>query len=314
MSSALMSFSILLTNFVPADSVRSALEGREELWFICLLVASGGVAIGCVLEIPETWTDLKEWRKLRKESVEPPAWRVPMAAIGLLLVVLGVIGEGVFEALVSINETALRAHDEQALAETIKEAGTAKESAEKAQRASELASKSAGEALGKAETASATADKADQSARGALTTAGDARAEVATVQSNIAAVDEKYAPRTLSKIKRDILIELLSKARPVSPQPVVVVVSADAPDGSAYAAEIADAISDPATGWKAKAEGLMTSDGRNKGVFILVKDSQSAPLWTIQLQRALKSAGIGGEGANNPNIHAGTAEILIERK
>ena len=151
MRNNLMAFSIFLTSAEPLlDAVRASLEAREGLWFICLLVASGGVAIGCVLEIPETWDDLKEWRKLRKESAEPPGWRVPMAAIGLLLVILGVIGEGVFEALVSMNETALRAHDEQALAATIKDAGTAKDSAELAKKAADRANDSSAAAVGAA--------------------------------------------------------------------------------------------------------------------------------------------------------------------
>jgi hypothetical protein len=181
-----MSFFILLTNPVPVDSVRSALEGREELWFICLLVASGGVAIGCVLEIPETWGDLKEWRKLRKESGEKPSWRVPMGAIGLLLVVMGVIGEGVFEALVSMNETALRAHDEQVLGETIKEAGTAKDSANAAVQAAALASKVSGEAMDKASAVFSTAASANESARGALTLAGDAKAGAEKANAELA--------------------------------------------------------------------------------------------------------------------------------
>lgn len=321
MCRALMFLFILLNSSSPADAARSALEGKEELWFICLLIASGGVAIGCVLEIPETLADLREWRKLRKEGTESPSWRVPMAAVGLLLVVLGVIGEGVFEALVSINETALRAHDEQALADTIKEAGTAKDSAEKAQEAAELASKASVAAMGKATEASGKADsvfsiaaRAGEVAKGALTAAGDAKAQVGEVQTNIAKVDEKYAPRTLSKDKRDILVQFLSNT-PIKPEaPVSVDTCVDAPDGAAYAKEIVDAINDPQTGWRAKSGNTWTSNGTGTGVGLMIHDLASAPQWAGELQKALRTAGIGGDGILHPEIKAGDAVILVQRK
>jgi hypothetical protein len=202
------------------------------------------------------------------------------------------------QIIVSLSQTALQA----------------KGNAEKALVDSENALSNAGEALGKAETASSTADKAGRSASGALTIAGEAKADVATVQSNIAKVDEKYAPRTLSKIKRDILIELLRKTRKKSRETIQVEVSADAPDGSGYANEIADAINDPTTGWAAKAEGLFTSDGRAKGVFVLIHDTNSAPPWAGELVQVLRESGIGNGAGINPNIPAGTAIILIERK
>ncbi len=302
MSSALTSLAILLTNFEPADAVRSALEGREELWFLCLLIASGGVAVGCILEIPETWEDLKEWRRIRQESESPPGWRVPMAAVGLLLVVLGVIGEGVFEALVSISETSLRAHDEQVLGETVREAGTAKESAERAQKAAEIASEASGAAMEKATEASATADKAGSSAHGALTAAEGARAQADVVQRNIAVVDEKYAPRTLSETKRGILIEILRKA-PIKPkEPIEISFDVTAFDGEAYGKEVASAINDPSTGWKATGPIASTGDGEKIGVFEGVRETASPPPGSVYLQQALLSAGIGGKALSAPGF------------
>ena len=184
----LFSFSNLLGNSSPVvDSIRSSLEEKEGFWFSCLLIASAGVAIGCVLEIPETWSDLKEWSNRRKDGTNPlPGWRVPMAAIGLLLVILGVVGEGVFEALVSINETKLRAHDELVLADTVIQAGDAKTSAIGAANAATGAQVSSQ----KAQDASAAAIVASKNAMGLAT---DARKEADSYARDIAAAKQEAA-------------------------------------------------------------------------------------------------------------------------
>ncbi len=160
------------------------------------------------------------------------------------------------------------------------------------------------------------ADNARQAASGALSIASDAKAQVATVRSNIAAVDAKYAPRKLSKTERDTLIDFLRKA-PIKPtSPISVDSSADAPDGPAYAKEIADAINDPATGWKADAHGDMwTSNGGETGVALLLPlDASSQPPWAGELQQALRASALGGDGEPNKEIKAGTVAILVRRK
>jgi hypothetical protein len=160
------------------------------------------------------------------------------------------------------------------------------------------------------------ADNARLAASGALSIAGDAKAQVATVQSNIAAVDAKYAPRTLPKDKRDILIRFLRNTA-IKPSSVVSVDTAvDAPDGSAYGQEIVDAINDPSTGWKAKSGNTWTSNGGSTvGVILLLPLTPSAqPPWAGELQQALRTAGIGGDGVSNAEVKAGEAVILVRRK
>jgi hypothetical protein len=302
-----------MTDNPATDGVRQTLAARSDRWFSWLVISSIVVGFGVILEAPEATVELKRWYANWKYG-KTDGWITPVSYLGLLLVVSGVAGEGIFEFLASKADTALRAHDEQILADTIKEAGTAKDSAHEAVKAAGLARSAANVALGKAETASIISDKAGRSARAALTIAGEAKADVITVQSNIAKVDEKYAPRTLSRTKRDLLIEIL-RNEPVKPkETVLVTVGADAPDGSAYADEIADAISDPTTGWKAKVDGLMTSDGRNKGVFLVVRNNASKPPWADGLLKALQWSGIVGVPASNESVPTGTAEILVERK
>jgi hypothetical protein len=326
MSSHLTSLSLLA--IISSDGVRDTLERSSEFWFVCLLVSSAGVAIGCLLEIGETWSDFRKWLAARKDpeaSEEDKSWNKPLAAMGLLLVILGVVGEGVFEAKISNADTALRAHDEKVLGDTIIQAGAASESAEKARIAAAGAvteAKQAGIEAGRATTASgvamlkasavsATAAKAEKSAAGALTMAGDAKAQVATVQSNIAKVDEKYAPRTLSKIKRDILIEYLRKA-PIKPKdPIEINFDLTASDGEAYGKEIASAINDPSTGWKANNPVAATGDGDKTGIFLIVRELESPPPGAIFLQQALMSAGIGGDGIHDPRLPVGSLQIKI---
>jgi hypothetical protein len=204
MGRALMSFSTLLANSVPVDPVRSSLEGKEEFWFVCLLISSGVVAVGCLLELGETWSDLKEWWNLKKsKAVPPPSWHAPAAAIGLLLVILGVIGEGIFEGLVSMKETDLRAHDEQVLGDTIMKVGTAKDAAEAAQKAAERAENASSGAVVNSNNAIESASNAGDLAMVARTEADhfaqdivSAKMQAANAVSQLASAEQRLADST----------------------------------------------------------------------------------------------------------------------
>ncbi len=259
------------------DSVRDSLVLISEKGFKWLTYSTALVGAGCVLEIGETWTLLTRWVRLKRgrpvEDENPTSWHIPAGAIGLLFVIIGVSGEGYFEVKVSNADTALRAHDEAVLADTIKEAGTAKDSANDAVKAAELAKRSAGEAIVKADTASAAANKAGASAAGALIFAGNAKTEIATTEAevktteaNVQRVDEKFAFRTLSRIKRDILVEFLKKA-PIKPkEPIQVEAFLSAVDGITYGGQISDAINDPATGWQAGQVSALLVSGTSKSL------------------------------------------------
>ena len=140
MSNLLTSLSLWTTllDTVP-DPVRYALQTTADRWFDWLLISSGVVAAGVVAEIWEATITLKRWWRLRrgKEVNEPneKSWAIPVSYLGLLLVIAGVVGEGVFEARVSNADTALREHDDQILAQAQHEAGDAKTSAEGAANA-----------------------------------------------------------------------------------------------------------------------------------------------------------------------------------
>jgi len=131
MSNALMSLSLSLTlSGVLPDPTRDALQATADRWFHWLLISSGVVAVGVALEAWEATIDLKRWYRLKRgrQVAEPngKSWAIPTAYLGWVLVVAGVVGEGVFEARVSNSDTALRAHDSRMLAQAETDAGEAK--------------------------------------------------------------------------------------------------------------------------------------------------------------------------------------------
>jgi hypothetical protein len=275
----------------------SSLSTMLARWELAEYIAEAFVVLGClgelVADIGERWLGERRGKHLER-------WSTIVLILALMVSLTSTVRTNELSGFV-IGSLGDKADEADAKAQT-------------ALKDSANASAEAARAKSTAETSSATADKAARSANGALTIAGEAKADVAAVQSNIAKVDEKYAPRTLSKTKREILIELLRRA-PIKPNdPVEIVVSLDAPDGTAYAKEIADAINDPSSGWSAKVGGPVTADAEKTGVWLEIHDHATAPPWGFELQQALQSAGIGGEGMTNPHEPSGKMSIIVERK
>jgi hypothetical protein len=133
------------------------------------------------MEVPEAIAVVKRWwtAKFKGQTLEddPKHWRIPLAAFGLMLVILGVGAETIFESLNSNAETALRGHDEQVLANTIAEAGSAKDSAH---------------------TAASDATTAKGDAESAGKEASLARKGEAELERENAALRAKMAPRRVS--------------------------------------------------------------------------------------------------------------------
>jgi len=155
MSSHWTCFLSLLTIPSLSDPVRDSMSRTSECWFNLVLISSGIVGFGCLLEVPETWNSMIHWNALKKgktaKEEDPTSWHKPVAAFGLLLVVMGIAAETVFEGLVSQKETEIRKYDEDALATAIKNAGDAKQSASDAADAAQNANDSADEVSAKAD-------------------------------------------------------------------------------------------------------------------------------------------------------------------
>ena len=97
-----------------SDSLRATLEADSAKWFRGVWISGIVVAIGCGLEVWEVVFDLKNWWRYREKREllrdNPGSWRYPMAALGIFLVVGGVVGETVFEVLDSNVESQMRKH------------------------------------------------------------------------------------------------------------------------------------------------------------------------------------------------------------
>jgi hypothetical protein len=119
------------------------LKNLRDRYFDCLLVCTGLVGIGLLMEAPELWYDVREaiGRKSRElkywltPSIDREEYPIPpprvkvLAAVGWVLIVLGVMGEGVSEGFVHKYDTALSSLNDAIIAETQKEAGFALERA-----------------------------------------------------------------------------------------------------------------------------------------------------------------------------------------
>ena len=146
------------------DLMRSDLQYWRDQWFLALLVSTAVVGIGILMEGPEVWHQMSGMVRsifcADKAEHAIPAWITLLASIGWLLIALGVIGEGITEAVVSSADGNLQTFNDILLTEARKEAGNAKQSALDAARA-------AARANALAATASIAAGEAMQKARAA---------------------------------------------------------------------------------------------------------------------------------------------------
>src|ERR1017187_8324688 len=103
MSANFTSLFLLVTSVVipSTDPVRESLRADSDRWFFWLVVSSIIVGIGVCFEAPEATIALKRWYRHWKGKEVPPenerSLAIPASYLGLLLVILGVAGEGVFE-------------------------------------------------------------------------------------------------------------------------------------------------------------------------------------------------------------------------
>ncbi len=141
---ALISLSLsCLSSSIPVDTVRLSLESESAKWFRWLLRSSWILAAGCFLEIGEAWGAVAAWYRIQRKQdvqhVNAGSWHAPAAALGLLLVIVGVVGETVFESLASNADARIRTHESENL-------NAADEKASQAQLGAAFANRAAAEA------------------------------------------------------------------------------------------------------------------------------------------------------------------------
>jgi len=196
--------SLSTTSSPTIDTVRNALVLESGKWFRRLSISSGLVALGCALETWETAIGITRWTRMRRglpvREENPTSWHIPIAAVGLVFVIAGVIGEGIFEAKVSKLETLIRAHDEAILGRTILDAGSAKQSAidaavkaREAKDNAKIALSDSGTATVVANAAREIAGQAELTSDAALSTSEKAKEEVASLGAELASAKQQEA-------------------------------------------------------------------------------------------------------------------------
>jgi hypothetical protein len=114
------------------DKVRLALESSSAFWFSWVKYAGYAVAVACLMEAPETFLTMKRWFLLkfrgdeREETAEEKiSWYIPLAAAGLIIVVIGIAVETFAEGKVSDIDALERSHESDKITAAEEEAGIA---------------------------------------------------------------------------------------------------------------------------------------------------------------------------------------------
>jgi hypothetical protein len=115
------------------DLMKADLRYWRDLWFGCLLFSTATVGVGLALEGPELWFEIRDMFRRRRDRhrffvtwpTDPPDWMKLMAFAGWILIVLGVMGEGAIEAVVSDADSNLQSFTSIQVAEAQREAAFA---------------------------------------------------------------------------------------------------------------------------------------------------------------------------------------------
>jgi hypothetical protein len=124
-----------------SSSVRSELESVRSWWFWLLIACTAIVAIGVLLEVAEDWFPLGKPVLDMNTGISRPSpsirWRRTLINLGWKLVMLGVIGEGIFEVATSGADEMLQQFNNTLLAITTDRADSASKSADIARRSTD---------------------------------------------------------------------------------------------------------------------------------------------------------------------------------
>lgn len=126
------------------ELTRTDLQNLRDSYFFWLLISSGVVALGVVLEGPEIVHEtVGVIRRVSRSERKTPSWITWVALVGWLFVVLGVAGEGIAEALVSKADGLIQTFNDIVLTDAQHEIARAEERAGDAQISAESSEKAA---------------------------------------------------------------------------------------------------------------------------------------------------------------------------
>jgi hypothetical protein len=182
------------------DKVRLALEASSAGWFNLVKWAGYAVALGCAMEAPETFIILRRWCYLRFRDIDHEetnedrkSWPTPLAAVGLIVIVIGIVLETFGESKVSDVDALLRTHESEKLSAAEQEAASATRDAGTARNSAITAAAASSDAKTSSSNAAAAAVKAISASGDAITTAAEARKEADSYARDIAAAKQEAA-------------------------------------------------------------------------------------------------------------------------
>lgn len=182
------------------DKVRLSLEATSAGWFNLVKWAGYAVALGCAMEAPETFIIIRRWWFLRFRNVDceetkedRKSWRTPLAAVGLIVIVAGIVLETFGESKVSDADALLRTHESEKLSAAEEEAASATRDAGTARSSAITAAAASSDAKTSSNNAAAASLKAISASGDAVTTAADARKEADSYAQEIADAKQEAA-------------------------------------------------------------------------------------------------------------------------
>jgi hypothetical protein len=163
--------------------VRQNLQGIRDTYFAWLLWSSGIVATGIILEGPELFNEVRDLLLGIRRAL--PSWITVVSLIGWAVVLLGVIGEGISESLVSMADGSLQTFNAilfSAQAATVKHVGAI---AARARIDSEESENLARSSVVQSDRARVSASAALKSADNALSTMGELAKRASIIEKQL---------------------------------------------------------------------------------------------------------------------------------
>jgi hypothetical protein len=182
------------------DKIRLSLEASSANWFNLVKWAGYAVAVGCAMEAPETFIIIKRWWFLRFSNIDHEetkedrkSWPTPLAAVGLIIIVIGIVLETFGESKVSDVDALLRTHESEKLSAAEQEAASATRDAGTAKSSAITAATASSDAKTSSSNAAVAAVKAVSASGDAIATAAEARKEADSYARDIAAAKQEAA-------------------------------------------------------------------------------------------------------------------------
>jgi hypothetical protein len=204
------------------ELTKTDLQHLRDWYFLWLLISSGVVALGVILEGPEVVHEISAmFRRTSLAETKKPRWITWLGLAGWFFVVLGVAGEGIAEALVSKADGLVQTFNDilltdaqRDIARTEEHAGEAKVSAVNAADAADRANKSAQQANGEAESAK-------QRVGEVVKEAAELRKQNLDLAQKLASIEKAAFPRSLRQR------EFAAKLKLIKGSPVIIETIAD---------------------------------------------------------------------------------------